>query len=98
MGDMLAEECYTSYKHFSQDIQATVAATTPPSQNLMQQELTALPSHTSPGMVAATLAELAYGSRMAEISKRDIWSLDRVAQERPNVDYKLVATDFLPLR
>lgn len=32
---------------------------------------------------------------MAEISKRDIWSPERVAQERPDVNYRLVAIDFL---
>ncbi len=35
---------------------------------------------------------------MAEISKRDIWSPARVAQDRPDVDYKLVAIDFLPVQ
>ena len=58
----------------------------------------ALNSLTSPGMVSATLAGLAYGGHMAEISKRDIWSPARVAQERPDVDYKLVAIDFLPVQ
>lgn len=33
---------------------------------------------------------------MAEISKRDIWCPQRVAQERPDVWYQLVAIDFLP--
>ena len=56
----------------------------------------ALNSLTSPGMVAATLAGLGLGGRMAEISKRDIWSPQRVAQERPDVEYRLVAIDFLP--
>ncbi len=56
----------------------------------------ALNSLTSPAMVAATLASLSLGGRMAEISKRDIWSPQRVAQERPDVAYKLVAIDFLP--
>ena len=31
-------------------------------------------------MVAASLASLALGGRFAEISKRDIWSVARVAQ------------------
>ena len=35
---------------------------------------------TSPGMVAATLAGLSRGGSMAEISKRDIWSPQRIAQ------------------
>ena len=56
----------------------------------------ALNSLTSPAMVAATLASLALNGRMAEISKRDIWSPQRVAQERPDIAYKLIAIDFLP--
>ena len=55
----------------------------------------ALNSLTSPAMVAATLASLAPNGRMAEISKRDIWSHQRVAQERPDVAYNLIAIDFL---
>jgi hypothetical protein len=55
-----------------------------------------LNSLTSPGMVAATLAGAACGGRVVEISKRDIWSPARVAQERPDVAYRLVAIDFLP--
>jgi len=31
-----------------------------------------------------------------EISKRGIWSLQRVAQERLDVKYRLLAIDFLP--
>jgi len=57
----------------------------------------ALNSLTSPGMVAATLSCLARGGRLAEISKRDIWSPARVAQERPDLRYQLVAIDFLPV-
>lgn len=58
----------------------------------------ALNSLTSPGMVAATLAGLKKGGRMREISKRDIWSPQRIAQERPDIDYQLVAIDFLPVQ
>ena len=57
----------------------------------------ALNSLTSPGMVAATLACLARGGQLAEIGKRGVWSPARVAQERPDVAYRLVAIDFLPL-
>lgn len=57
----------------------------------------AVNSLTSPGMVAATLACLGKHGRLAEISKRDIWSPARVAQERSDVAYKLVAIDFLPV-
>lgn len=56
-----------------------------------------LNSLTSPGMVAATLSTLAEGAKFAEIGKRDIWSPQRVAQERPDVSYQVVAIDFLPL-
>ena len=56
-----------------------------------------LNSLTSPGMVAATLSTLSCGASFAEIGKRDIWSPARVAQERPDVRYQLVAIDFLPL-
>lgn len=56
----------------------------------------ALNSLTSPGMVAATLACMAREGRLTEISKRDIWSDQRIAQERPDVKYNLVAIDFLP--
>lgn len=49
-------------------------------------------------MVAATLSCLSRGGRLAEISKRDIWSPQRVAQERPDVHYQLVAIDFLPTK
>ena len=55
-----------------------------------------LNSLTSPAMVAASLACLRLRGRMAEISKRDIWCPQRVAQERPDVAYQLVAIDFLP--
>lgn len=48
-------------------------------------------------MVAATLSTLAVGAKFAEIGKRDIWSPQRVAQERPDVCYQVVAIDFLPL-
>ena len=47
-------------------------------------------------MVAATLACVARGGHLAEISKRDIWSPARVVQERPDLRYQLVAIDFLP--
>ena len=56
----------------------------------------ALNSLTSPGMVAATLAGMAHSGRVTEISKRDIWSPERVAQERPDIRYNIIAVDFLP--
>jgi hypothetical protein len=45
-------------------------------------------------MVAASLACLARGGRFVEVGKRDIWSPQRVAQERPDLAYRLVAIDF----
>ena len=54
-----------------------------------------LNSLTSSGMVAGSLAGLRAGGRFVEISKRDIWSGARVAQERPDVAYSLVAVDFM---
>ena len=50
---------------------------------------------TSTGFVAGSLASLQCGGRFVEISKRDIWSGARVAQERPDVAYSLVAVDFM---
>ena len=55
-----------------------------------------LNSLTSSGMVAGSVAGLRRGGRFIEISKRDIWSGARLAQERPDVLYTLVAVDFLP--
>ncbi len=46
------------------------------------------------GMVAASLACLGSGGSFVEVGKRDIWSPQRVAQERPDVKYHLVAIDF----
>lgn len=53
-------------------------------------------SLTSPGMVAASLATLQLGGQFVEIGKREIWSAERVAQERSDVAYHFVAVDFLP--
>lgn len=48
------------------------------------------------GMVAASLAASNCRARMIELSKRDIWSPQRAAQERPDIVYSLLAVDFLP--
>jgi len=50
---------------------------------------------TSPGFVASTLSTVRYGGSFVEISKRDIWGGVRVAQERPDINYSLVAVDFM---
>jgi NADPH:quinone reductase-like Zn-dependent oxidoreductase/3-oxoacyl-(acyl-carrier-protein) synthase/acyl carrier protein len=55
-----------------------------------------LNSLTSSGMVAGSLAAIGHGGRFVEISKRDIWSASRAAQERPDVLYSLLAVDFMP--
>ena len=55
-----------------------------------------LNSLTSPGMVAASLAGVGVGGTFLDISKRDIWSPARLAQDRPDVHYTLLAVDFLP--
>ena len=47
-----------------------------------------------PGMVAASIAVLERGSRFVEVGKRDIWSPQRAAQERPDLAYHLIAIDF----
>lgn len=46
------------------------------------------------GMVSASLACLEYDGSFVEVAKREIWSPERVAQERPDVHYRLVAIDF----
>lgn len=53
-----------------------------------------LNSLTSPGMVAASMALLARGGQIVELGKRDIWSPQRAAQERPDALYHLFALDF----
>jgi NADPH:quinone reductase-like Zn-dependent oxidoreductase/acyl carrier protein len=55
----------------------------------------ALNTLTSSGMVAASLAMVNAGGTLIEISKRDIWSPRRVAQERPDLHYNLLAVDFM---
>ena len=57
-----------------------------------------LNSLTSAGMVSASLSVLGPRGRFAEIAKRDIFGSGRVACERPDVRYSLVALDFLPPR
>ena len=45
-------------------------------------------------MVAASLAAISKQAHFVEVGKRDIWSPQRLAQERPDVAYHLVAIDF----
>ena len=51
---------------------------------------------TSPGMVASAAALLCTGGRFVEIGKRDVTSVARLAQERPDLSYGFVAMDFMP--
>ena len=44
--------------------------------------------------MAASLAAVSMGGRFVEVGKRDIWSPQRVAQERPDLAYHLIAIDF----
>lgn len=53
-------------------------------------------SLTSSGMVPASISTLKLGGTFLEVAKRDIWSLRRLIQERPDVNYCKVAVDFLP--
>jgi hypothetical protein len=55
-----------------------------------------LNSLTSSGMIGASVASLNRGGRFVEISKRDIWSTSRFQQERGDINYALLAVDFLP--
>ena len=56
-----------------------------------------LNSLTSPGMIAASLSTLSPHGSFAEIAKRDVFSRERMAQERADVCYKFVALDMLPV-
>ena len=47
-------------------------------------------------MRAGSLAGVGVGGALLEISKRDIWSPARLAQDRPDICYTLLAVDFLP--
>lgn len=50
---------------------------------------------TSAGFVSASISALKCGGRFVEISKRDIWSVSRLSEERPDVSYAFVAVDFM---
>ena len=50
--------------------------------------------HSCSGMVAASVACTQMQGCFVEVGKRDIWSPQRVAQERPDLVYRLVAIDF----
>ncbi|WP_264991112.1 SDR family NAD(P)-dependent oxidoreductase, partial [Mycobacterium kiyosense] len=52
-----------------------------------------LNSLTNEGFVAATVRATARNGRFAEIAKRDIWSPEQMAAERPDIGYEIVALD-----
>nr|MBX2866036.1 SDR family NAD(P)-dependent oxidoreductase [Leptolyngbyaceae cyanobacterium MAG.088] len=52
-----------------------------------------LNSLTSEGFIEASLAALSTGGRFVEIGKRDIWSLEQMAQVRSDVSYNILAID-----
>lgn len=51
-------------------------------------------SLTSPGMVAASAAVMAFSGSFLEVGKRNIWSCHRMSQERPDVLMHTVALDY----
>ncbi|KAK3279713.1 hypothetical protein CYMTET_12417, partial [Cymbomonas tetramitiformis] len=55
-------------------------------------------SLTSAGMIASTLSCLDVGARWCEIGKREIWSEPAMLNERRDMNYLLVAVDFLTQR
>nr|WP_239005050.1 SDR family NAD(P)-dependent oxidoreductase [Mycolicibacterium sp. CBMA 360] len=52
-----------------------------------------LNSLTNEGFVEATVRATAQGGRFAEIAKRDIWTPERMAEVRPDINYEIVALD-----
>ncbi|MGE2833199.1 SDR family NAD(P)-dependent oxidoreductase [Mycobacterium sp. SMC-4] len=52
-----------------------------------------LNSLTSEGFIEATVRATAQNGRFAEIAKRDIWSVEQMAEARPDIAYEIVALD-----
>ena len=52
-----------------------------------------LNSLTSEGFIEATVRATAKNGRFAEIAKRDIWTLEQMAEVRPDIAYEIVALD-----
>jgi NADPH:quinone reductase-like Zn-dependent oxidoreductase len=53
---------------------------------------------TTPGMLSATISCIQLGGSLIEVSKRGIFSHNRVAQDRPDVDQRILAVDFMPIQ
>ena len=51
---------------------------------------------TSPGMIGASQSILKLGGHFIEVSKRDIFSHERILQDRPDLQYHIVAVDMMP--
>ena len=54
-----------------------------------------LNSLTGEGFIEASLECLEQGGRFVELSKRDVWSAERMAEARPDVAYHVLAVDRL---
>lgn len=52
-----------------------------------------LNSLTNEGFIEATVRATAQGGRFAEIAKRDIWTPEQMAAERPDIAYEIIALD-----
>ncbi|MCW2627867.1 type I polyketide synthase [Mycobacterium sp.] len=57
-----------------------------------------LNSLTNEGFLEATVRATAQNGRFAEIAKRDIWTHERMAAARPDIDYEIVALDVTTLQ
>ena len=53
---------------------------------------------TTPGMLSATISCIQLGGSLVEVSKRGIFSHNRVAQDRLDVDQSILAIDFMPVQ
>ena len=57
-----------------------------------------LNSLTNEGFLEATVRATAQNGRFAEIAKRDVWTHERMAAARPDIDYEIVALDVTTLQ
>jgi NADPH:quinone reductase-like Zn-dependent oxidoreductase/acyl carrier protein len=57
-----------------------------------------LNSLTNEGFLEATVRATAKNGRFAEIAKRDIWTPEKMAEARPDIDYEIVALDTVTIQ
>ena len=81
-------------QHHFQGVTATTVEELGSASTVLIDEIAVLITICHAGMVAASLASLSGAGSFIEVGKRDIWSPQRAAQERPDVTYKLIAIDF----